>query len=265
MTLQAVFRNVRQWFTQTPERALEQAYEAALNIKKIEDDYFDGNPINPDYGGYGESAYAYFQSEVEKSITLIKRQMSVFRASSTLFSLADSQSSQTAPGDGEDDTLDLIDKPAIIFKKLRFIDSILDRYTILPPLSASSTSNIIESNVIANTLAKPQTASSTNASDDKRAGLADRSSVLPRSILRTVDRVKQDLDPKAEVQVMRDFRSSQAKTKVALRFILLLVIVPLLTQQFTKNFIIGPIVDYSRAATEAEVFLKRRNGGRSPP
>ncbi|NEP18628.1 MAG: proton extrusion protein PcxA, partial [Leptolyngbya sp. SIO4C1] len=91
--------------------------------------------------------------------------------------------------------------------------------------------------------------------EERREGLADRSSVLPRSILRTVDRVRQDLDPKAEAKVVRNFRSSKGRTETALRFILLLIIVPLLTQQISKNLIVGPIVDYVRESTQAAVFL----------
>ncbi|MBD0301801.1 MAG: proton extrusion protein PcxA, partial [Tolypothrix sp. T3-bin4] len=85
--------------------------------------------------------------------------------------------------------------------------------------------------------------------------LSDRANVLPRSILRTVDRIRQDLDPQAEQQVVKNFRSSKAKTTTAVKFVLLLIIVPLLTQQFTKNFVVGPIVDTVRDRTHAEVFL----------
>lgn len=41
-------RNANQWFLETPERALEQAYKAALLIKAIEDKHFDGNKISAD-------------------------------------------------------------------------------------------------------------------------------------------------------------------------------------------------------------------------
>ena len=79
--------------------------------------------------------------------------------------------------------------------------------------------------------------------------------MLPRSILRTVDRIRQDLDPNAEEQVVNNFRSSRGRTTTAIKFLLLLVIVPLLTQQFAKNYVVGPIVDYTREQQEADVFL----------
>jgi hypothetical protein len=70
-----------------------------------------------------------------------------------------------------------------------------------------------------------------------------------------VDRIRQDLDPNAEEEVVQEFRTSKARTTTAIRFLLLLVIVPLLTQQFTKTFLVGPVVDHFRQDQQAEVFL----------
>lgn len=42
-------------FFDTPERSLEQAYQAALRIKSIEDEYFNGNKViteSADHGTY---------------------------------------------------------------------------------------------------------------------------------------------------------------------------------------------------------------------
>ena len=37
---------VKEWLPQTPERALEQAYQAAVKIKSLKNDYFDYREIN---------------------------------------------------------------------------------------------------------------------------------------------------------------------------------------------------------------------------
>lgn len=86
--------------------------------------------------------------------------------------------------------------------------------------------------------------------------ITDKTGVLPRSILETVDRIKRELDPEAEQEVVRDFRRSKAKTIISLRLILLLIIVPLLTQQVAKSFVVGPLVDRMRGEqAEVRVFL----------
>ena len=245
MQLRSLFRNAGQWLFKSPDQSLEQAYEAALTIKKIEDDYFDGQPIAQENSDYGDIAYRYIKGEVERNIIVIKERMIAFESNRSGLSQGRQMEVQSYDDQQDEYTLDLIDQSAIVFKKLRFIEDILGRYSELSSQlpTAAKTSKLNSSQ------------GAVSKTDKGRAGLAARSSVLPRSILRTVDRVKQDLDPKAETDVMRSFRKSQGKTKIALRFVLLLVIVPLLTQQLTKHFVVGPVVDYARETTNAEVFL----------
>jgi hypothetical protein len=81
MQNQGFFRSAQRWLSRTPERALNQAYEAAQMIEAIEREYFGGNPISARYGNYGDSAMDYFQGDLKKYLSLIKVRMAVFRAS----------------------------------------------------------------------------------------------------------------------------------------------------------------------------------------
>jgi hypothetical protein len=282
MQLPGFLRNAQQWFMGTPERALDQAYEAAQMIVAIEREYFGGNPISSRYGNYGESAMTYFEGELKKYLNLIRVRMAEFRTSSSVMRVSDPRimEVQLPPTDVADLEINVIDKPAVFFRKLRFVDEVVTRYATLDApservitltdspndnLEATPATRVLRARTNqartsqngADPMAKAgQPRSSGTGPDDKRAeALTDRVSVLPRSILRTVDRIRQDLDPKAEQQVVRNFRSSKAKTTAAIKFLLLLIIVPLLTQQFTKNYLVGPIVDQIRGGEETEVFL----------
>ena len=282
MQLPGFLRNAQQWFMGTPERALDQAYEAAQMIVSIEREYFDGNPISRRYGNYGDSAMTYFEGELKKYLNLIRVRMAEFRASSSVMRVSDPRimEVQLPPTDAEGLEVNVIDKPAVFFRKLRFVDEVLARYERMaaPPervitladapngnLEPTPATRVLRSRserargeqAGSEPLASPkQPQSSNNGQGDQGTdALSDRVSVLPRSILRTVDRIRQDLDPKAEQQVVKNFRSSKAKTTAAIKFLLLLIIVPLLTQQFTKNYLVGPIVDRVRGGEEIEVFL----------
>lgn len=297
MQPKAILRKIRQWFSKTPERALDQAYEAALMIQTIERDYFGGNPISRDYGNYGESAQAYFQRELQKYLNVIKLRMAEFKTSSTLIQVSDPRMMeiQGSARLKEDLTVDAIDKPATFFKKLKFVDEVVNRYQRSPQSkSAPSTSQPLSKPALApaaknssasgNGLALPAQTyleprarsastviaplsgngqngngrSGQNGQAPRKGGgeaLSDRASFLPRSILRTVDRIRQELNPQAEVEVVRNFRNSKVKTTVALKFVLLMIVVPLLTQQFAKSFVVGPVVDWARGETETEAFL----------
>ena len=279
MAIPALFRKAQQWFFKTPERALDQAYEAAKMIEAIENEHFDGNPIAAGYGNYGKSAMTYFKGELQKYLNLINVRMTEFRASSAIVRVSDPKIMEVQVSDrGElPYALNVIDKPSIFFRKLQFVDEVRSRYrrpepeppatvvmvkepTTPQPRTAQS-AQLMNGQAVNGAAAgaiAPLAAASASAAapkGKKSAGLSDRASVLPRSILRTVDRIRQDLDPNAEEQVVSNFRSSRGRTTTAIKFLLLLVIVPLLTQQFAKNYIVGPIVDYTREQQEADVFL----------
>ena len=277
MVLPRFLQKARQWLLKTPERSLDQAYEAARMIEAIETEHFDGNPISPRYGNLGQSAQRYFQGELQKYLNLIDLRMTEFRASSAMLRVSDPRMIEIrVDGSGDDPyTLDLIDKPALFFRKLRFVDEVRGRYrqrdpnpatvvmvpppaTALPAGGAGNNGGLAGNGRLDSGRPRPGNlaAREQDGSEAKRAeALSDRANVLPRSILRTVDRIRQDLDPQAEVQVMQNFRASRGKTTTAVKFVLLLVIIPLLTQQFSKNFVVGPVVDYFRDRTAAEVFL----------
>ena len=71
----------------------------------------------------------------------------------------------------------------------------------------------------------------------------------------TLNRITKELDPEAEKDVVKNFRNSKVKTVISLRFILLLILVPLLANQISKNFIVGPIVDNFRTQQKAPIFI----------
>jgi hypothetical protein len=62
--------------------------------------------------------------------------------------------------------------------------------------------------------------------------------LLPRSILTTINRLRRDLDPKSEAEVVQTYRASKVKTLLTVRFILVLILVPLLVQQGVKNVVL---------------------------
>ncbi|MEO1386874.1 MAG: proton extrusion protein PcxA [Cyanobacteria bacterium J06634_6] len=252
-----LFSRIRQWFVRTPNRALDQAYEAALKIRQLEDSYFEGNPISSE-SGYSPSAYQLLEKDLKKYLSIVRRRMAEFRASNSTLPVADApQLSVPLP---DDVPLNEINGPAILLRKLQLIDDVLSSYPssrlkFNAPGRQSRRQSAQASNAIAAQSAGNSLALSTSSEDTSNEALSRSSSVLPRSILRTVDRIKQDLDPDAEVDVVRNFRSSKTQTTIAITFVLQLIIVPLLAQYLSKSFIVGPLVEYTRNNTQAEVFL----------
>ncbi len=258
-------RNANRWLIQTPERALDQAYEAALCIRAIEDQHFNGEKISARAPQHSENVLNYFQSELKKNLKLAELRLTEFRASrvvvdstnSTLYnrsanySLRDRETAETT------------------LEKLRFVDSILERYTepklsdskALIPLSQPNGSTYV-TQVPGRGSARlnaPITSKNLDLSEVQFSGddnsILDKTGVLPRSILGTLGRIKRDLDPNSEEQVIHTFRVSKVKTLISIRLILLLIIVPLLVQQLSKTFVVGPLVDRFWAPSQPGIFL----------
>ena len=279
-SVQTLLQTTNRWLLKTPERALNQAYTAALKIRALEEAHFGGRPISAQMNHHSKSAQSYFQGELKKYLDVIKLRLIEFKASSSIVrlskSVADIQA-ETLERSGDkvnqsSISVDLSDYRSHnevktisetvsssisgseqILQKLRFIDETVARYQAVmqPVWSTPAASAVIRSDA----LIPADNLPADDLSESSSKSLTRKTGVLPRSILDTVDRIKRDLDPEAEQTMVQDFRKSKSRTVISLRFILLLVLIPLLVQQAAKNFVIGPLIDQARASEQHQIFL----------
>ncbi len=251
------------WFFGTPTRALDEAYNAALKIKNIEDQHFNGQRIAPESTNYNGNVLAYFQDDLKKYLAIIKIKLAEFNISRALFSITN-QITQSIKIDFSNNGNSLVgeestDQTALVLEKLKLIDQVLTNYQsekvitktdTLVSISPPETISVSQIKEISIGSTPPVISNSSHYEN-----LADQTGILPRSLLTTISRLKSDMNPKNEEQILKNVRSSQAKTTFSIRFILLLIIIPLLTQQLSAIFVFGPIVDYFKNKNEAQVFL----------
>jgi hypothetical protein len=258
--------SAHQWYRETPHRALEQAYDAALAIKAIEDEHFGGQKISARSGDYGQSTLSYFKSELQKYLKVIQTRMVEFNASRFFLELPDRVGAIPKAGHSADRHqqglhLDNKERASLIFEKLEFIDGVIDKYinnsraTAIVPVVSSVNQQVKSTNSSSQPDANKASANSVKIHDGEVDIYSEEVNLLPRSLLGTLNRITKELNPEAEKEVVKNFRNSKVKTVISLRFILLLILVPLLTNQLSKNFIVGPTVDYFRAKQNAPVFL----------
>jgi len=274
--LQRYWRTARQWFFATPERALDEAYGAALKIKQIEDQHFGGDKISANHG-YGEAVSAYFQSELQKSLNIARMRLMEFKISNRMVRRSEASAAPgqlvtriqrngdyateyTLASDQYTIEVEAGERSPSVLEKLKFVDQVLARYKSeavvqsqpsRQPAPARSEPSPEPTDL---ELRTPQeTEVVTDELGYPGPPRFQQGSFIPRSILRTVNRFKKELDPGAETEeeVVRDFRTSRLRTRIAIRFVLLLIIVPLLTQQLSKALIFGPLIDY--LGTEREI------------
>lgn len=305
--LQSIWASAGNWYETTPERALNQAYEAALAIRALEDRYFDGDQINFDTNRYGESTRDYFRTELKKHLKMIEMRLWEFNSSNSFLDLASKTvgipSRKTERGLSDPSTplatasdlngrrfSDPNDRSFIVLKKLELIDNILDHYVLgrtvdrldpsadaahpssseAPATAAMGLGSIEQSRswkAAASAAAMPpkrpsswragalNVATRNISSGMRKPSATGGTGLIPRSLLTTFDRVRRDLDDRSEEEVLQNYRTSKIRTIVSLKFVLLLILVPLLTQQMAKNFLVGPIVDRLYKPDTAHVFL----------
>lgn len=279
MNFNNLLRAANQWFLNTPDRALDQAYKAALMIKAIEDEHFNGNKISVETSDQSSSVVAFFEADLNKYLQTVRVRLAEFKSSRSVFSGSEPKRIKTNSIDAIRTPAlyypqDLNEKQSIIIEKLNFIDTIIAKYSekrsseasaALVPFSSEQLNQVLKTDD--NDLIINETNKTTKPLQKDtiiRKGVvtnvgtvSDKTDVLPRSILRTFSRIQQELDPQAEEKVVKNFRNSKIKTIISLKFILTLIIVPILTQQVTKNFIVGPLVDHFRNETVAveNIFL----------
>ena len=255
MKLQDIFNAGRRWLSATPERALDAAYSAAIKIKAIEDDHFNGQIVSASSVDYSQSIIKVFQNDVNSYLNTIKARLAEFKISRGLLIFSQAQpniSNQSIVRytNGFSDTRELS-----IVEKLAFIDAVTEKYRdpayqevpVVPTrrLEKNRRNNRLIINKNNRTISLNKAAKENDAKYPNTETITDKTSVLPRSFMRTLSRIRQEIDPQSEdteEQVVKKFRKSRNKTAISIRFLLILIIVPLLTHQATKSLIITPLV-----------------------
>jgi len=231
-------QNLQQWFWRTPERALDSAYKCALEIKRIEDQYFDGQTINPDSGKYGSYSFDYFQASLNKLLSQMKIRMAEFRVSRLFLNSTEPSTLRVArlQLDGRPDPQS---PPGMILNKLEFIDATLARYNLKKQLIKQ----IQRENPLDQTVQDKTLFDEVIESDRERENLSNSTGLLPRTILGTFTKIRRDLDPKFEQEDLKKYRVSRLKTAFTVKFLLTLLVIPILTHQISKSIVITPIMN----------------------
>jgi hypothetical protein len=249
----------KEWYLDTPERSLEEAYKAALLIQAIENKHFNGEKIAADSAIYGDSVINYFQSELKKSLKTIRMRLAEFYASrsvvrnynSKIFTSIENYSSINS----SEDLLAIlpINHPDLILEKLKFIDDVLAKYSLDETPSLTDAQIIQTHNELKRTV-ENQPIVAINELENKKVTKTDGTSVVPRSILSTLNRIRFEFHPNSEQELVKNFRLSKRKTLISIRFIIVLVLVPFLTYILSRKLILEPIIDKFQISSQT-VFL----------
>ncbi len=207
--------NLGRWLTQTPQRSLAAAYEAALAIQKLESDHNHGDPIpQPIPGSPDYNTQDFLHSQLQKHLATIRTRMAEFRATRFL--------RNGTPPDPE------------LLQQLALIDQVQSRYHCrsMPPQPRAPAEEAAPS---------PEPPSPSRRAEAKSK--MRKTAVVPRSLLDTALRIKNQLSPEYATIAQQEAEAGRDQTIAATKFLVLLVLLPFFASLLSRQFIYSPLVD----------------------
>ncbi|MEL6462024.1 MAG: proton extrusion protein PcxA [Cyanobacteria bacterium J06621_15] len=229
--LQQSWNVINKWFLDTPQRALITAYEAALKIRDIEDTHFNGQKISSESTEYTANVLSYWQAELEKNLKKINFRLAEFQRSRSLLTVYDKT----------------------FLDKLKFIDEVTAKYAVEKEFPSWRLAVNSESNS-----QNRENYSEIDYSDIEKMKVRPvtvKTGLFPGSITRSFQKIIKELSPRAEEKTVKDFQIASKRTKIALKFLATLIIVPFITYLLLKNLLIYPIVERIRTDATTDAFL----------
>jgi hypothetical protein len=234
--LSGYWQDINEWFFQTPDRALDEAYKAALKVKSIEDENGGGQRILET----DPALPAYIRNDLQKYLRIAKLRLTEFQTSRSI---------ETRTTDAADNPYGSdIEAEALVLEKLQFIDWILERYDNPITGSTLSSSKMSSSKVSSQPIF---TNFDPPPSSKKKGNL-----LIDETVVNTFKKIRQDLNPAAEQEIVSTFRATKDRTRSSLRFLLTMLLIPLLVHFMSKFIVIGPIIDiYYPITHKQNIFI----------
>jgi len=237
------------WLRRTPERAVYQAFQSAIKIKKIEDEFFNGQPIS-DTAGYTTNAYSLFRVQLQKNLQNIRLRLAEYRVSASLpFTTANGAIIKV------NQPLKNPENNPPLLQQLAFIDFILKRYQVSPKVESTTNPEPVKllDDSLTQTNGNPNrfTLLSPSSAEKKRNAPSPtitpvEKTIIPGSFFRAFERIRRTVTNDYfgyERDFVDELRQSRKRSTIALRYFSLLAIILIGTQVLTKNLLFSPIID----------------------
>jgi hypothetical protein len=229
-----VFKQINQWIVKTPLRSLSEAYNAALAIQAIEEKHFAGQAICAprsskaiaQNSNHTDATFNYFRGKRDSYLQVIRLRLAEFRTSSLISDLLHAAPDERSLGEMSQDS-----DEGMILEKLSVIESVLARYEIQRQLEA--------------TVFQKQD-QEVNLPFNEPLPNFDQTDSLQRirsgSVFDTANQIKKELTPEYEREVLSELRAARRQTWRAIRFLILLILVPFIVQFVGKSLLIEPLI-----------------------
>lgn len=258
---------VSHWLEKRHAQVLNSAYQAAQEIRSLENQYCGGQPIT-DPSVMGQTVYSYVRSLCDRKLLTIRNNLAQLKVNSFLLgrpvsevapigsSHLEPQIDETGSGNTKPSTAEV--KAAAsdeVITKLKFIESVLSRYrdphiqNVYVPESTSQVAPQSPQPNEAVTLAaedvsmdQAEASVAAQSTDPALAQLEVAAADLARPGLLGSFSMNRKKIEQYEKQVILELRQWRQQSRAALRWIAILLIVPILTTVLSKHLLFGPLL-----------------------
>lgn len=261
---------LNQWIHQTSLKALEEAYHGAQTIQQIENTYFNGGMIMAQPGQAG-AVTDYFRTQLDRQLLRVRSNLLRFKATSFLVNHQTLSAPQTA---NPEPAVNPSVIEAAILEKLAFIESIIGKYRAFNDLLGDSAPTTPEP-VISPEVLRPDSQDITaeaykqlhndaSPTPRKRFPFLGMAKAKPHNrippaaqIFGGVSQIGKEFNPKYEREVVQELRVRRAQNRAAVRWLAVLLLVPILVQVGVKQFVLNPVLGNYSTRNPSEIELSQ--------
>ncbi|QZZ19923.1 hypothetical protein J5X98_21905 [Leptothermofonsia sichuanensis E412] len=253
--------NFNRWLNQRQLDTLKEAYQAAQEIRALEEHYFAGGKIayTPQQS---KIVVDYVKSLRDRQLTRVRINLAQFRVGAFLFNHQQSgkiSDIRFSDDDGPSAQTHELPSPlkTEILEKLQFIESVVGKYRDRNPDEPDLTAEDLGSELsISHALqhlnmdaGNQRNGSGSDVTTDpvvldavQGRSSANRSNTAS-ALVKGFTQVGKELTPEYEQQVIHELRLRRKQNKLAVRWLLILILIPIAIQVVAKNLIFEPLLD----------------------
>lgn len=224
LSLDRGLTQLNHWVNQSSLQKLEVAYSAAVAIQAIEVKHFNGNSISPD-SNQGRIIADYFRVQLNRELANVKFNLIQFK-------LGRAWVKHKASGQA---AIDVAETEALILEKLSFIESVVSKYRQPDALDLNDVEQIENVTDVTPAITAAQTLE-----------------ITPKSTQASNSRLK-----KTEQKVIVELRARRRQTRIAIRWLVILLIVPLAIHTLTKNLVFEPLLGHYSEHNATKIELNQ--------
>lgn len=251
------------WLQRRHTKVLDNAYSAAKSIRVLENQYCQGSPIT-DKAQIGRTVYEYARSLCDRQLLTIRNNLTQFKINSFLLGRHRSTEADALPVSSSVSEGPVAAEAAAevradtLVEKLRFIESVIEPYrhtnfseadVSSPPDSISQKPSGKKVGRASNGVNAQVTSAADSSVTDPAAHFTDpavteveqAAADLARSGILGSFSMNKEKTARYEQQVVQELRQWQQQSKQALRWLAILLFVPIIVAVLAKQLVFGPV------------------------